>query len=108
MRGFQQGKAEFKSGFYPLIPCVQAFADYGDSAKVTVMKFDGNNWVNVGNAGFSTDRLYGYVWLSVYLENPMLDILDYWNAGKATVMKFDGTNWVNVGNADFSAGETIL
>ena len=30
-----------------------AYEDCGNSWKATVMKFDGTNWVNVGNAGFS-------------------------------------------------------
>ena len=70
------------------------------------MKFNGTNWVYVGNAGFSE----GETDLTSLAFNPSgqpyVAYSDWANGYKATVMKFDGTNWVNVGNAGFSAGST--
>jgi uncharacterized protein YjdB len=69
------------------------------------MKFDGTNWVNVGNARFSAGVAY---FLSLAFSpsgQPYVAYDDFENLNKATVMKFDGTNWVNVGNAGFSAAE---
>jgi hypothetical protein len=63
--------------------------DKGNSYKATVMKFDGSNWVNVGNAGFSA----GDAWYTSLAFNqsgqPYVAYKDNWNIGKATVMKFD-------------------
>ena len=69
------------------------------------MKFNGTNWVNVGNEGFSAGEA-DYTSLAFNSSNgvPFIAYSDYVNSQKATVMKFDGTNWVNVGNAGFSAG----
>ena len=68
------------------------------------MKFDGTNWVNVGNAGFSAGEAG---WSSLAFSSsgqPYVAYTDYGNSDKATVMTFDGTNWVNVGNAGFLGG----
>ena len=69
------------------------------------MKFDGTNWVNVGNAGFSTGGVECSSLAFSPSGQPYLAYRDNGYSGKATVMKFDGTNWVNVGTAGFSAGE---
>jgi hypothetical protein len=63
----------------------------------TVMKFDGTNWVNVGNAGFSSYAA-DYISLAFNTDGqPYVAYMDSWNANKATAMTFDGTHWVNVG-----------
>jgi hypothetical protein len=69
------------------------------------MKFDGTNWVNVGNAGFSAG-IAQYESLAFCPSDslPYLAYRDIGNSYKATVMKFNGTNWVNVGTAGFSSG----
>ncbi|MDQ4139557.1 MAG: Ig-like domain-containing protein, partial [Bacteroidota bacterium] len=69
----------------------------------TVMKFDGRNWVTVGEARFSAA---GISTPSIVLDasgTPFVAYSDQANGGKTTVMKFNGTNWVYVGNAGFSA-----
>ena len=79
------------------------FEDWGNSHKATVMKFEGSNWVNVGNAGFSAGQaLFTNI---AFSQSGQLFVAyeDYAYYEKATVMKFDGINWVNVGNAGFSA-----
>jgi len=81
-----------------------AFTDWNNSGKATVMKFDGTNWVNVGNAGFSVGAAY-YISLSFdSYGNPFVAFRDFGNTERATVMKFDGLNWVTVGIAGFSSG----
>ena len=66
------------------------------------MKFDGNSWVTVGNAGFSTAN---YTAIAIDSNNtPYVVYQDMGHSDKATVMKFNGSSWVTVGNAGFSAG----
>jgi|GEM_PF-4653124 len=74
-----------------------------DSSKFTIIKFDGTDWVPVGNsifeAGFfvetslrvdSNEKLYlGYAFGSTT------------KPGKSNIKTFDGTDWVPVGNTDF-------
>jgi WD40 repeat protein len=69
------------------------------------MKFDGTNWVNVGNAGFSAGEAYYENLVISTSGQPYVAFQDKANSYKSTVMKFDGTNWINVGNAGFSPGE---
>ena len=72
------------------------------------MKFDGTNWVNVGNPGFSTTEVE---WINIAFNmvgEPYVSFEDWGYGGKATVMKFDGTNWVNVGNPGFAAGQSAF
>jgi hypothetical protein len=77
----------------------------GNYSKATVMKFNGSNWVNVGNAGFSAGFV-GIVSLAFSQSDslPYVAYMDFGNSNKATVMNFNGNNWVNVGNAGFSSG----
>jgi hypothetical protein len=77
--------------------------DYGNSQKATVMKFDGTNWVNIGNAGFSAGLVScTSIAISPADGQPYVAYQDCGNLCKATLMRFDGTGWVNVGNAGFS------
>ena len=93
---------------YPLfstdngIPYV-GYLDYKHYGE-TVMKFIGNNWIPVGQKGFTSDGAFGgslafspidgqlYV---AYGANACFD--------NATVMKFNGTKWVYVGQRCFSS-----
>jgi hypothetical protein len=73
--------------------------------KATVMKFDGNNWVDVGSPGFSTGQVaYVSMAFNPFDSLPYVAYADLGNYQKATVMKFDNTNWINVGYSGFSAG----
>ena len=75
----------------------------------SVMKFDGTNWVNVGNEGFSDGAQYLSLAISPSDNEPYVSFeetgLLYENA---SVMKFNGTNWVYVGNEGFSLGVARL
>jgi len=107
--GFSAGEAEstslaFSPSGEPYVAFYVAFMDWGNFSKATVMKFDGTNWVNVGNAGFSAGPV-AYTSLAFSPSGePYVAYVENGTSGKATVMKFNGTNWVNVGNAGFSAG----
>ncbi|MDY0089587.1 MAG: T9SS type A sorting domain-containing protein [Flavobacteriaceae bacterium] len=88
------------------IPYV-AYRNLDGSSKITVMKFENNNWQVVGDAEFS---LGATAYISLALDNndvPYVSFRDGANAGKATVMKFENNNWQTVGEAGFSAGEII-
>ncbi len=78
------------------------FRDNASSARATVMKFDGTNWVIVGSAGFSAGHVQ---FTQIAIDGsgtPYAGYLDVANGSKPTVMKFDGTNWVAVGAVAFS------
>lgn len=82
-----------------------AFSAWGDSCKgATVMKFDGTNWIYVGNQNFSSCSTdFTSLAFSPSDGQPYVAYKDGGNSYKATVMKFDGNNWQNVGIAGFSA-----
>jgi len=61
-----------------------------NKGKATVKKYDGNNWVDVGTAGFSAGSAS---FTSITLDEngiPFVAYVDYANGQKATVMKFAG------------------
>jgi hypothetical protein len=66
-----------------------AYEDGGDSLRATVMKFDGTNWVNVGNAGFSAGIVENTSLALSPSGQPFVAYTDNVNSGKATVMKYD-------------------
>ena len=74
-----------------------AYTDYSANYKTTVRKLVGNNWVLVGDAGFSAGESYDTSFAIDPQGTPYVVYRDDSNDGKATAMKFDGTAWVNVG-----------
>jgi hypothetical protein len=85
-----------------------AYSDWSQPHyNVTVEKYTGANWVDVGNAGFSKGAANC---TSLAVDNngtPYVAYDDEANSedngnGPATVMNLDGSTWVNVGTADFS------
>jgi hypothetical protein len=72
--------------------------------KANVMKFDGTNWVTVGNADFSAKLAY-YVTLHFNSKNtPYVSYYDVGNGYKSSVVTLNGTTstWEYVGKAGFS------
>ncbi|MEI7663756.1 MAG: hypothetical protein WCK34_16235, partial [Bacteroidota bacterium] len=107
---FSAAGAEWIS--FAFSPAGQPYVSYSDwstnpTRKITVKKFNGTNWVTVGNTGFSSSSGYPTT-LAINPADgqPYVGFTDYdpANYGKITVMRFNSTSWVNVGNAGISAG----
>lgn len=103
--GFSASDAECESLAFS--PSGQPYVAFSDGAtipwrKATVMKFDGSNWVNVGNPGFSA----GFTWQESLAFSPSgepyVGYIDYADSSKTSVMKYNGTSWVYVGVQGFS------
>ena len=88
------------------MPYVAFAAGCSSSLQAKVMKFDGSNWVYVGNGGFSPGTAaFTSLAFNPVDGQPYVAFMDLINSSKASVMKFDGNNWVYVGSPDFSARE---
>ncbi|MDP5091975.1 MAG: tandem-95 repeat protein, partial [Polaribacter sp.] len=75
--------------------------------KSNVMKFNGTNWVTVGNVGSTNET---QLFQNIVIDNNNILYLAYSdvaNSGKTSVKKFDGVNWITVGNTGFSIGNSI-
>ena len=79
---------------------------YRDAAydQITVMKFDGTNWVNVGNPGFSYGSSPSAI--SLAIKNDGTPYVTYSPGGSgvlSVLMKFDknSNSWLNVGGGSF-------
>jgi hypothetical protein len=80
-----------------------AFIDETQGDKLSVMKYDGSDWVQVGPAVVSANTYiieeYSF---EVHDGTPYVAYQDKSLGRKAVVKKFDGTAWVNVGDPGFS------
>jgi hypothetical protein len=63
------------------------------------MKLDGNNWVNVGNPGFSAGFASNTSIAFSPIGEPYVAFRDDAQEGKAMVVKYNGSYWVTVGRA---------
>jgi hypothetical protein len=87
------------------------YQDQGNNAAVTVRKFDGSNWINVGNLGSATESS-GYISLAIEPSSntPYVAFHSAEFGLKTSVIKYTGngaTGWKNVGfSSGFSAGAT--
>ncbi len=80
-----------------------AFRDLSNNSKCTVMKFDGSNWVAVGNAGFTPDKIVNDPSIAISSVGEIyVAFKDYDKFNRASLMKFDGSTWNYVGLAGFS------
>jgi hypothetical protein len=84
---------------------VMAFSDEVNSYKLSVMKFDGANWVYVGSPG-SSSGFIEYASLAFGPDSkPYVAFEDYGEEGKAAMMRFDGAEWNYVGEDGFTSDE---
>ena len=81
-----------------------AFLDQADSCipRISVMKFDGSNWVYLGGPRFSP-IITNPVSMAVRGNTPYIASSDT-GMGKAIVLTWNGSSWVLGGTPDFSAG----
>lgn len=93
----------FNSSDEPYVAYTDLTAIDNTVNKVTVMKFDGTNWITVGLAGFSASSGRDISLAFNSNDEPFVAYRDGLKSWKTTVMKFNGTNWVTVGTAGFSA-----
>lgn len=79
-----------------------SFIDANDNSKISVKKFNGTSWENIGDLSFTASS-----------DNPFIKIKNnkpyiiYQNGfeNKVSLIEFNGTNWNYVGNQNFSAGK---
>ncbi len=78
----------------------------GSASALSVLKFDGTNWVPVGNYRFTEGKVR-YPTLALHGETPYVGFEDRSTGEhKASVMKFDGSDWVYVGSPRFTNNNT--
>jgi len=86
-----------------------AYSDAEAESKVSVMKFDGDSWQQVGKAGFSEDAVKS---VSIGADYNGIPFLAYESVpGKAEIVTFDGKDWLPVGDAAaymYLADEPVL
>lgn len=91
---------------YQNTPYVAYSKYYTESnSKVTVKKFNGNEWVTVGLPNFSSGDTRHNKLAIAPDGTPYILFCDVANGAKATVMKFNGQAWVLVGTAGISEYE---
>lgn len=107
MVGFSTGTGGHPSlAFSPLdhLPYV-AFREHLDNSfKLTVMKFNGTGWIQVGSNGFIIGG--GYFPSLIFNPSgvPYVAFLDSSSSYKVTVIKYENDNWMSLGAPGFSAG----
>lgn len=110
--GFSMGTArtqslKFDTNDVPYVAFIDSDSDNGIFSAVTVMKFTGTIWENVGDPLFS-NQSSDQVNLALDSQNtPYVAFRDGGSSNKTTVMKYDGTTWVVVGIAGISIGSTF-
>jgi hypothetical protein len=71
-----------------------AFSDSVAGGRLSVMKYSGSSWVNVGNPGFTTSSVYSFV---LFVDQGTPYVAFTGSSSNLSVMKFNGASWVNVG-----------
>lgn len=98
--GFAEGLSP-SLAFSEGVPHV-AFEDKKNDSKVTVVRYDGNAWMNVGPLGFSSDAALepslGFAENVPYVAYGDRSGSPY--NPKLVVVRYDGTAWVKVGDPD--------
>ena len=83
-----------------------AFRDVSNNNKLSVMKFNGNNWIPVGTLGFSTlNNVYN---ITLAFDSNNIPYVAYLGGSNVVqVNKFNGTSWQNVGTALTNVSDEI-
>lgn len=77
----------------------------GITTDLSVKKFNGSTWADLGSTGIPTGSMNHYVPLAFHGNGtPYIAYIDAANSEKAVVTKYNGSSWVTVGNTGFSAG----
>lgn len=101
--GFSDGDAWYQKLIIEDGNLYVSYKDFANGNKMTVMTFDGTDWIPVGTKGFTAgDADQGS--LAVDGTTPYVAYKDVANGNKISVMKYDGSDWVNVGPTGFSTG----
>ncbi len=108
--GFSTGEAD--GTVLAFSPSGEPYVAYSDitnisssEVKIYVQKFDGTNWVNVGNNGV-TDGSGDNLSLGFdFSGQPFVSFRDYEVSAKVSVRKFNGTTWQYAGMPGFSVGQ---
>ncbi len=74
-----------------------------ENGEITVRKFDGQEWVILGERRFTPDVVFSHD-LTIVDGTPHIIFRDVTQGNRATVKKFDGTEWVAVGDEGFTVG----
>lgn len=83
-----------------------AYIDSNNGYALTVKRYDGSFWINVGNPRVSPGQSGDFsLAFNPVTNQPYVAFEDFSNNYKVSVMRFDGSNWVNVGKAGFSDGQ---
>ena len=80
------------------------YQDFDLNRRLTVKKYNGSNWVTVGNAGFTSIDNSTFSLALSPSEVPYVAFKETTNANKICVMQFNGSVWVNVGTPGFTDG----
>lgn len=73
--------------------------------KISVVKYNGTSWENVGNTDFSQGYAHHPV-LKFLNDVPYVAYADAGNGGKMTLKKLESGSWVNVGTGTVSDGNS--
>jgi hypothetical protein len=82
-----------------------AYTEVSNNFKVTIMKYNGSNWVYVGpSSGISSGGGSNTTMVIDSKGVPYVAYQDNANGGKATVQKFIGASWIPVGTIGVTTG----
>ncbi|BAV07451.1 hypothetical protein FLA_3476 [Filimonas lacunae] len=86
-----------------------AYTDYatGMNGKLSVMKFNGTDWVGVGSPGFTSGAVNANDIAVDPLGRPLVAYGNGTNTNKLSVSRFNGTAWEIVGTDGFTASSAL-
>lgn len=78
-----------------------AYSEFG-TKKMHVIKFNGTDWVEVGNIDATTLTSDRFAFVFGPDDKPYLALRDIIRSNRLTVLKYDGQNWINWGSTAIS------